>query len=78
MLTIAPSSGPSGMPALGARIGGIGRRARGVGVDREAGARALACRIGDARQRLFQTVADGRHVITGSADDVVARATCGA
>ena len=64
MLTIAPSSGPSEMPALGARVGGVGGGARRVGVDREAGALALAVRIGDARQRLFETVADA-HVITG-------------
>ena len=65
MLTIAPSRGPSEMPALRARVGRIRRRARRIRVDREAGARALAFRIGDARERLFETVAGRTHVITG-------------
>ena len=50
---------------LGARVGGVGRRARRIRIDREAGARALAVRIGDARERLFETVAGRGHVITG-------------
>ena len=43
--------------ARGARIAGIGRRPRRIAVDGEAGAHPLAFRIGDARQRLFQSVA---------------------
>ena len=66
MVTIAPSSGPERDAGLGARVSGVGRRARRVGVDREAGARSLALRIGDAGERLFETVARGStHVITG-------------
>ena len=43
--------------ARGARIGGIGRGAGGLRIDREAGARALPLRIGDARKRQFESVA---------------------
>ena len=58
MVTIAPSSGPSEMPAL-ARASAASAAARAViGIDGEAGARALALRIGDARERLFEAVAD--------------------
>ena len=35
---------------FGARIGGVGRRARGLGIDRQAGARPLPFRVGDARE----------------------------
>ena len=64
MLTIAPSSGPSEMPAF-ARASAASAAARAASrIDGEAGARALAFRIGDVRQRLFETVADA-HVITG-------------
>ncbi len=51
MLTMAPSSGPSEMPAVRARVGGIRRGQRLLAIDGEAGARAFALRIGDARQR---------------------------
>ena len=65
------------LAGLGPRIGGIGRGARGLGIDRETGALALAGRIGDARQGLFETVAGGcfahGHLVTskdaGEADD---------
>ena len=50
---------------LGACIGGIRGGARRIGVEREAGARALALRIGDTDKRLLETVANRRHVITG-------------
>jgi len=43
--------------ALRPRVGGVGRSTRLGGIDREAGARAFALGIGDARQRLFETVA---------------------
>ena len=52
------------MPLFAPCIGGVGRSACGVGVDRETGARALAFRIGDAGKRLLQTVA-GAHATTG-------------
>ena len=45
----------------GARIGGVGHRARRLCVDGQTGARALACRIGDARKRGFETVAATGH-----------------
>ena len=57
--------GPERDAGLGARVSGVSRRARGVRIDREAGARPLAVRIGDARERLFETVAGRGHVITG-------------
>ena len=59
MLTIAPSSGPSDTPCAGARVGGVGRGAGGVGINREAGARPLAFRVGDAGERVFEPVAAG-------------------
>jgi len=48
---------------LGARVGGISRRARGVRIDGQAGACPLAFRIGDPGKGLFGTVANA-HVIT--------------
>ena len=42
---------------LGPRIGGVGRRARGLGIDRETGAHALTVRLGNAGQRMFETIA---------------------
>ena len=42
-----------------ARVGSIGRRPRSVGVDGEAGTRALPVRIGDAGERPFEAVAGG-------------------
>ena len=59
MLTMAPSSGPSDCAGLRPRVGGVGGRARRIGIDRETGARALARRVGDAGQGLFETVAGG-------------------
>ena len=41
------------------RIGGVGRGARGIGIDRKTGARTLPLRIGDMRQRLFEPIAAG-------------------
>ena len=38
-------------------VGGIRRSARGIGIDREAGALAFAGRIGNAIQGLFETIA---------------------
>ena len=45
--------------ALCPRVGGIGRGTRLGGVDGEASAHAFALGIGDARQRLFETVSRG-------------------
>ena len=49
---------------LGTRVGGIRRGACCLRVDRQAGARPLAFRIGDGGKRLFESVANA-HVITG-------------
>ena len=70
MLTITPSSGPSEMPAF-ARASAASAAARAASeINREAGARALAFRIGDAGERLFEPIAkrscDHRQV-----DDVI-------
>ena len=59
MLTIVPSSGPSGLPAFARASAASAASARGIGIDGEAGALALAGWIGDAGQGLFETVADG-------------------
>jgi hypothetical protein len=52
--------------ARGADIGRIGRGAGVVGIDREASPRALAVRIGNARKRLFKSVAAGETVHRGT------------
>ena len=59
MLTIAPSSGPSGRPIRIRASAASASRARAVGIDGQAGARPLARRVGDASKRLFEPVAGG-------------------
>ena len=46
----------------GAGVDGIGRGARGVGIDRKAGPRPLPVRVGDAGQRLFEPIAAGERL----------------
>ena len=58
--------GPKRNAAFRPRVRRLGRGTRRVGVDREAGTRALSGRIGNAGERLFQTVARA-HETTGSA-----------
>ena len=59
MLTIVPSSGPSERPDTGTGVGGISGRTRGVGIHGEAGASALALRIGNAGESLLEPVTGG-------------------
>jgi hypothetical protein len=56
MVTIAPSSGPSVYAEARSRIGCVGSRSRGLGIDAKAGARALPFRVGDARERILQPI----------------------
>src|SRR5438046_7505266 len=53
---------------LCAGVGGIRRNARGLGVDRETGARTLPARIGNPRKRRLQAVAGCSHLDPGYRD----------
>ena len=60
MVTMRAVERPERNAGAGARIGGFGRGARGVAIDREAGARALACRVVDAGERGLEALAGGQ------------------
>ena len=49
---------PERYAGAGARVGGLRRGLRGLAIDREAGAHALAAQIVDARQRGVEPLAD--------------------
>ena len=51
--------GPKRNAGAGARIGGVGGAARGLAIDGEAGARALAAQVVDAHQRGVEPLAGG-------------------
>ena len=42
------------------RIGGVGGRTRRLRIDRETGAHPLTVRLGNAEQRMFETIAAGK------------------
>jgi hypothetical protein len=59
MLIIAPSSGPSVMPARVLGIGRVGGAARGLRIDSKAVAGTLALWVRDASKSLFEPVTSG-------------------
>ena len=54
---------PERNAGAGARIGGVGGGARGLAIDGEAGAHALAAQVVDAHQRGVEPLAERKFVV---------------
>ncbi len=59
MVTMTPSSGPSGAPVFGAPVRGLGFPHCGIAINRQTGAFALALRVVDAGQSGIEILTTG-------------------